>query len=63
MEPQLQHHAAEQFPDQTAAETELTPALATAGEPAFHQLLKIFPKPEQLQQLFAVLALVKYLQT
>ena len=62
MEPQLQQHAAEQFPDQTAAETELIPALVIAGKPASHQLLKIFPKPEQLQQLSAVLALVKYLQ-
>jgi hypothetical protein len=38
----LQQHAAEQFPDQNAAETELTPAAATPGEPASHQALKIF---------------------
>jgi len=37
---QLQQRAAEQFPDQTAAETELTPALATPAEPAFRQVLK-----------------------
>ena len=34
----------------------LTPAPATPGKPAFHQLLDILQEPQQLQQLIAVLA-------
>jgi len=51
---QLQQRAAEQFPDQTAAEATLTPALITPAEPAFPQVLNIV----QMQQQQTVAAAV-----
>ncbi len=59
---QLHQHAAEQFPDKTAAETELTPALATSGEPASHQVSNIVQMQQHQTVAAAVLALVKHLQ-
>ena len=53
----MEQHATEQFADQTAAALPLTSALATSGEPAFHQILKKVEEPEQQTVAAAVLAL------
>jgi len=54
---QLQHCAAEHFPDQTAAAFPFTPALATPEKPAFHQVSRKLQEPEQQTAAAAVLAL------